>query len=409
MNKISFLGDLMFERPYIKSKKQKDGTYDFSGLLTNLYPILKQSDLVVANLETVFAGKKNKYTKNLYSFNTPDEAVYTLKDCKVSLVTTANNHCLDRGIQGLKRTIEVLRNNDINCTGTYLNANENKRSFIKEIDGVRYAFMSYTYGTNTLENKLVLDDNDIGHVNLLKPQEKDILKRDGKNQTALVRILTACTQKLFSSEIRMLLKKILGMPLNVPIVDDNINIDFDFIKLLSSDITKTKRHSDVIFMCLHSGGQFNSYPGKFTKEIVEFLHKEGIKYIVATHPHVVQLYKTDKYGNITFYSIGNLTISSSSAYVLHELKPEYSIIPHFYFEKNKIQNVYLKRLTFSITKVVEDKNHSLIVYPIKQLGKLLHGEEKKELLKDVTYIYGRVLNTTVASVDLQDEYEIKLA
>lgn len=408
MDKISFIGDLMFEKPYIKSKKQKDGNYDFSGLLVNLNSILRQSDLVVANLETVFAGKNNRYTTNLYSFNTPDEAVNTLKDCNISLVTTANNHCLDRGIHGLKRTIEVLRKNDINCTGTYLNAAEENRSFIKKINGTRYAFMSYTYGTNTLENKFVLNDNEIGHVNLLKPQEKDILKRDGKNQTTLVRILTACSQKLFSSEIRMLIKKILGIPLNVPIVDDNIKIDSSFIKLLSSDISKTKKHSDVVFMCLHSGGQFNSYPGKFTNEIVEYLHNEGIKYIVATHPHVVQLYKTDQHGNITFYSIGNVTISPSSAYVLHELKPEYSIIPHFYFQKNESQNISLKKLTFSITKVVEDKNHSLSVYSVKHLGELLNGEEKVQLLEDVNYIYGRVLNTTVAYVDLQDEYEIKL-
>ena len=187
----------MFEMPYIKAQKQKNGSYDFKGLLINLAPMLKQSDLVVANLETVFAGEDCGYTTNLYSFNTPDEAVEVLKECNITLVTTANNHCLDRGVKGLKRTIEILKSHQIDYTGTYSNPNERNRSIIRTINGTRYAFMSYTYGTNTLENKVILDQEEIGHVNLLKPQEIDKLQREGGKQSLLVRVLSLCSQKLF--------------------------------------------------------------------------------------------------------------------------------------------------------------------------------------------------------------------
>lgn len=406
MDKISFIGDLMFEIPYIKSKKRKDGSYDFSELLSNLNPILLQSDLVVANLETTLAGKESSYTVNLYSFNTPDEAVEVLKECNITLVTTANNHCLDRGVQGLKRTIEVLKKNHIDHTGTYSDPNESQRSFVKEINGTRYAFMSYTYGTNTLENKVVLAENEIGHVNLLKPQEMDKLKREGKKQSALVRLLATCSQKLFSSEMRMLIKKMMGMPLNVPIVDDNITINADYIRMMTKDIRETKKQSDVVFMCLHSGGQFNAMPGSFSRNMVQVIHEAGVEHIVAAHPHVVQHYECDPKGNNVFYSLGSLNISPSSIYVLHELKPEYSIIPHYYFDKEAGQ-AKLTKTTFTIVKVVEDKYHSLCVYPVSKLKEMLKGEEKDKLIDDVMFIYNRVMQAEVKNIEIKDEYEIK--
>lgn len=392
----------MFEMPYILSKKKKDGGYDFSGLLMNLVPLLQHSDLVVANLETVFAGKVSRYTTNLYSFNTPDDAVEVLKECNISLVTTANNHCLDRGLKGLKRTIDVLKEHHIECTGTYTNPREQNRSAIRTINGTRYAFMSYTYGTNTLENKVVLAQEEIGHVNLVKPQEMDKLKREGKKQSLPVRLLAACSQKLFSSETRMLIKRLLGMPLNVPIVDDNIAINDDYIQKMTQDIKSTNSQSDVVFMCLHSGGQFNAMPGNFSRTIVSRIHDAGVKHVVATHPHVVQHYECDNNGNNVFYSLGSLNISPSSIYVLHELKPEYSIIPHYYFEKAE-----LVKTTFSIVKVVENKDHSLCVYPANMLANILSGVEKEILRDDITFIYNRVMQSSSEEIGIEEEYEIK--
>lgn len=406
MDKISFIGDLMFEKPYVESRKLKGDNYDFSGLLIHLSPILQQSDLVVANLETVFAGKDAKYTSNLYSFNTPDEAISTLKECNISLVTTANNHSLDRGIQGLKRTIDILRKNHIDYTGTYQNPKEKHRSFVKDINGTRYAFMSYTYGTNTLENKVVLSAEEIGHINLLKPQEIDKLARVGKKQSLLTKILATCSQKLFTSEVRMTIKKIMKMPLNVPIVDDNISINENYVKLLVDDIRETKICSDVVFMCLHSGGQFNVSPGRFTKDMVHIIHEAGVENIIAMHPHVVQHYESNTNGNNVFYSIGSLNISPSSVYVLHELKPEYSIIPHYYFDKIDGKTKLIK-VTFSIVKVVEDKDHSLTVYPVSKLNEILNDDNKLNLMDDVRFIYNRVMLANISNIEIKDEYEIE--
>ena len=407
MDKISFIGDLMFERQYVKARKSCRG-YDFSGLLVNLKSLLAGSDIVVANLESVFAGEDLGYTSDLYSFNTPSEALDVLKECGISIVTTANNHCLDRGVQGLKRTIQALDEKHIGHTGTYMNPNEMDRSLIQEVNGVKYAFMSYTYGTNSLENKIFLTDSELGHVNLLKPQEKDKLAQTGRQPSKVRAVLNVFAQKLFSSDTRMHIKKLLRLRLNVPIVDDNLKIDSDFLDRLRCDIKKSKSESDVLFMCLHSGGQFNAYPGNFTKSIINILRQEGIHYVIATHPHVVQLCNVDQCGDVVFYSIGNLTISPSSIYVLRELKPEYSIIPHFYFSKGIHGEIVLRKLTFSIVKVIESKDCSLTVFPVKDLWERSGEKEKEILFNDVSFIYSRVVNEDTSLSVLQDEYEIIL-
>ena len=53
---------------------------------------MRESDLVVGNLETVFAGEEAGYTNDVYSFNTPDRFVCSMKSAGIDYVSTANNH-----------------------------------------------------------------------------------------------------------------------------------------------------------------------------------------------------------------------------------------------------------------------------------------------------------------------------
>ena len=46
---------------------------------------LRESDLVVGNLETVFAGEEAGYTNDVYSFNTPDRFVCSMKSAGIDL------------------------------------------------------------------------------------------------------------------------------------------------------------------------------------------------------------------------------------------------------------------------------------------------------------------------------------
>lgn len=105
--------------------------------LLNIVKYLENSDYVVGNLEVPLGGEKSKYTYNPYLFNAPDKFALDLKTAGFSMLITANNHCLDRGIKGLYRTIDVLDKYNINHAGTYKTNKNRDDIFIKDIRNTR--------------------------------------------------------------------------------------------------------------------------------------------------------------------------------------------------------------------------------------------------------------------------------
>jgi len=103
---ISAVGDLMAHQSNLNNAyNSKTSTYDFSGFLALVKPYLTKSDLTIGNFETVTAGPNARYT-SYPSFNTPDSMLTALSNAGFDVLSTANNHCLDRGINGLTRTIQ---------------------------------------------------------------------------------------------------------------------------------------------------------------------------------------------------------------------------------------------------------------------------------------------------------------
>jgi len=100
--KITFAGDIMCDHLEILSYRTDTGGYDFSEVFKECKDYFFSSDYVVGNLETPIA--KAGYSEKLYSFNSPVEFAEAIKANGFSMVTTANNHCLDRGVSGLEDT-----------------------------------------------------------------------------------------------------------------------------------------------------------------------------------------------------------------------------------------------------------------------------------------------------------------
>ena len=83
MLKISFLGDILCQMPFLKAAQQRGD--NFYTAFSPLAPILKESDFVVANLETPIAGEDAGYSNELYSFNTPTKFLDARKKLKLDL------------------------------------------------------------------------------------------------------------------------------------------------------------------------------------------------------------------------------------------------------------------------------------------------------------------------------------
>lgn len=143
---VAVVGDLMVHTPQLASARTANG-YDFTPCFAPIAPRLASADLTIGNLETVLAG--GSFT-GYPSFNSPDAFAEALVGAGFDVLTTANNHTLDRGAVGLATTLEKLDAMGVLHTGTARSAEEAEGVLVTEVQGVRVAVLAYTYGMNGL-------------------------------------------------------------------------------------------------------------------------------------------------------------------------------------------------------------------------------------------------------------------
>ena len=106
--KLTFSGDIILDNETISLYKVEKEKFDFNNMFTNTKKFLSQSDFVVGNLETPITTSDEEIKYQPYTFTSPLEFAEAVKNAGFDLVTTANNHCLDNGIEGVKKTIDGL-------------------------------------------------------------------------------------------------------------------------------------------------------------------------------------------------------------------------------------------------------------------------------------------------------------
>ena len=222
---LTAIGDIMCHNTQYWDAYQKEtDTYDFSYVFENVKDYIAAGDVSIANIETSFAGKERGYS-NYPVFNSPDELARDVKKAGLDIITTAGNHCLDMGYSGLSRTIDVLKNNGIEQLGTYKSQEERDTIFIKEVKGVKIAFIDYTYGTNGIP----------------VPSGKEYC---------------------------------------VNLIDKN---------LIKKDIEVAKSQNvDMIVACMHWGDEYKTKANKEQEDLADFLFKNGVNVIIGNHPHVLE-------------------------------------------------------------------------------------------------------------------------
>jgi poly-gamma-glutamate capsule biosynthesis protein CapA/YwtB (metallophosphatase superfamily) len=145
--RIAAVGDIMCHSPQFQYSQVTKDSFDFVPVFRYINKYLKDADFTLGNLETVNAGKDKKYS-GYPMFNSPDEFITAVKSAGFNLVTTSNNHALDRGEFGINRTITQLIKNNLNYTGTFTSQHDRDSIRIFDIKGIKTAFLSYSYGTN---------------------------------------------------------------------------------------------------------------------------------------------------------------------------------------------------------------------------------------------------------------------
>ena len=403
MKKISFIGDIMCEPMLLKASKINKG-YNFDGVFEYIRDFLKESDYVVANLETPIAGEQLGFTSSLFEFNAPIEFLDALKDAGINLVTTANNHSLDRGIDGAENTLKNLKKKNISNTGMFLSKSERKEAEYIELSDTKIAIISYTYGTNYFNNKIILSEDNDYLINILRPQDDKYYKPYKFENKNIFQKAGRRFASYFSEEKRYYVLKYLGLTNNWARSDDvySEKTISPYLYRLKDDIKIAKSKADIVIFCPHMGGQFNENPGKFTEYIVDKSIEYGADAIVASHPHVVQKYNEPN-GIPCFFSLGNFTMSPNSDYLLYEDLPQYGIMAHIYIDNNTIV-----KKSFSIVKMIEKRRKQLQVFNISDLYKISSEKERINLIMDTKKIIQKVLGSCEVQPTIQDEYEINM-
>lgn len=146
--KMAVVGDIMVhDYQYEEAYNAATGEYNFMHNFQDVKKYFAGNDLVIGNLELTFGGTDRPYA-SFPCFNTPDSFLDAVKDAGFDLLTTANNHSMDTGKAGLLRTLDKLDEYGIEHFGTYRSQEERDTIFYKEVNGLKFAFLSYTYGTN---------------------------------------------------------------------------------------------------------------------------------------------------------------------------------------------------------------------------------------------------------------------
>lgn len=176
-------GDLMCE-PAMSEAAFFDGEYHFKQCFKYIAPALRDSDLALANLETIVSERipyaheihrVKHHTGVRYHCNAPVSYLDALRYAGFDGFAMANNHCADGGYEGLVDTIDNVDAYGFMRTGVFRDKEED-RSLIVDVNGIRVGILSYTEHINrNLDSEVFTEE---GCEVMLNRFAEDKLKRD---------------------------------------------------------------------------------------------------------------------------------------------------------------------------------------------------------------------------------------
>lgn len=244
---LGFVGDILMMETQIKTAKTDSG-YDFTRSFAPMQTLFESVDLMYGNFEGAFAGEDAGYSKPratqeppselnpsptippYQSFNAPDALAYNLKTLGFDVLTTANNHCLDRGYDGLCRTTEAIREAGLFQTGTFSSEQARQEPLVIDVNGFKIGIVAATESVNSKDSLLKGDTRSFAVARLNDKEER--VKSD----------IAACH----------------------------------------------KEGAEFIIVCAHWGDEFENYPNSRQKRTANKLIQWGADAIIGSHPHVVQ-------------------------------------------------------------------------------------------------------------------------
>ncbi|WP_215146293.1 CapA family protein [Exiguobacterium qingdaonense] len=140
------IGDILLHDSVYNAARVEDG-FDFDSAFEQISPILSRADISIANQESMIGGSEIGLS-SYPAFNSPFEIGDALKRAGIDLVTTANNHTLDRGVRAIENSIDHWNAIGMPYTGSFLSAEDKANIRMLTANDISFSFLAYTYGTN---------------------------------------------------------------------------------------------------------------------------------------------------------------------------------------------------------------------------------------------------------------------
>ncbi len=113
-------------------------------LLSDVEPLFAGSDLTLFNLELPFTRSRADRPRHIPEHNAVDPSfVEALTFPGIRIACLANNHIMDFGVEGLRTTVNVLREAGIHWVGAGMTADEARQPLELSVRGVKLAFLAY--------------------------------------------------------------------------------------------------------------------------------------------------------------------------------------------------------------------------------------------------------------------------
>lgn len=176
---ILAMGDMIFHQPIVKNYKSED-SYDFSPIFTNISEDINEADIAVANFEG--SVNSNRKLSGFPLFNFPKETIYSLKNSGFDLMSTANNHSLDGGLDGVAETLSHINESGMQSFGSL--SQEGEKGIVVEKNGIKIGFISFTDTLNGMDS--IMRDKEYSVNTFSQDVAGDIRKLKEKSDIVIV-------------------------------------------------------------------------------------------------------------------------------------------------------------------------------------------------------------------------------
>jgi hypothetical protein len=178
-----------------------------------------------------------------------------LKESGINIVSLANNHAFDYGVDSFRKARAHLEANGISCVGAGENVSEATKPVVLERNGLRFAFLAY------------------------------------------------CAREASCREFAE---------------DSHPGVALLDLDTIQENIEAAREHSDFVIVSLHFGLEFSDYPTRENVRVARKTIEYGATVVAGSHAHVIQGFEYHRNGLILYdlgsFVSGDIVISSPAEY-----------------------------------------------------------------------------------------------